>query len=151
MSERSDNPFQSPKPGFGEKYWNLSAFPSHSFQSGGGSFLTLIFGQILAYSAFNASHFSSPGSVSALWPSAQPNCSNTCRNAAKPVCKSGSSVELMSTPMRRVRSGCCACAASGHATVPLSMRGLPRCTTPRASGLHVREDGEALTEYEIPA
>src|SRR6516225_6748629 len=32
-------PFQSPKPGLGEKYWNLSAFPSHSFQSGGGAFL----------------------------------------------------------------------------------------------------------------
>src|SRR5436305_10727588 len=61
-----DSRFQSPKPGFGEKYWNLSAFPSHSFQSGGGAFLTLIFGQIFAYSAFNDSHFSSPGSISAL-------------------------------------------------------------------------------------
>jgi hypothetical protein len=40
-------PFQSPEPGFGEKYWSLSAFPSHSFQSGGGVFLTVIFGQIL--------------------------------------------------------------------------------------------------------
>src|SRR6476659_7490691 len=35
---------QSPAPGFGEKYWSLSGFPSHSFQSGGGVFLTLIFG-----------------------------------------------------------------------------------------------------------
>jgi hypothetical protein len=61
-----DSRFQSPKPGFGEKYWNLSAFPSHSFQSGGGAFLTLIFGQIFAYSVFNDSHFSSPGSISAL-------------------------------------------------------------------------------------
>src|SRR5229473_8316910 len=57
---------QSPEPGFGEKYWNLSAFPSHSFQSGGGTFLTAIFGQIFAYSAFSDSHFSSPGSISAL-------------------------------------------------------------------------------------
>src|SRR6266576_2640475 len=65
-SKRTTSPFQSPKPGFGEKYWNLSAFPSHSFQSGGGVFLTLIFGQIFAYSAFNDSHFSSPGSISAL-------------------------------------------------------------------------------------
>src|SRR5262245_22400705 len=58
--------YQSPEPGFGEKYWSLSAFPSHSFQSGGGAFLTLIFGQIFAYSAFSDSHLSSPGSVSAL-------------------------------------------------------------------------------------
>src|SRR5215831_13586260 len=32
--------YQSPEPGFGEKYRSLSAFPSHSFQSGGGAFLT---------------------------------------------------------------------------------------------------------------
>src|SRR6516225_11444386 len=42
--------YQSPEPGFGEKYWSLSALPSHSFQSGGGAFLTLIFGQIFAHS-----------------------------------------------------------------------------------------------------
>ena len=59
-------PFQSPEPGFGEKYWSLSALPSHSFQSGGGVFLTVIFGQSFAYSAFSDSHFSSPGSVSGL-------------------------------------------------------------------------------------
>src|SRR6516164_5092536 len=57
---------QFPVPGLGEKYWSLSGFPSHAFQSGGGAFLTVIFGQIFAYSAFNDSHFSSPGSVSAL-------------------------------------------------------------------------------------
>jgi cytosine/adenosine deaminase-related metal-dependent hydrolase len=57
---------QSPAPGFGEKYWSLSGFPSHSFQSGGGVFLTVIFGQIFAYSAFSDSHLSSPSSVSAL-------------------------------------------------------------------------------------
>jgi hypothetical protein len=53
-----------PAPGFGEKYWNLSGFPSHSLESGGGAFLTVICGQIFAYSAFSDSHFSSPGSVS---------------------------------------------------------------------------------------
>src|SRR5215472_8238914 len=57
---------QFPVPGLGEKYWSLSGFPSHAFQSGGGAFLTVIFGQIFAYSAFNDSHFSSSGSVSAL-------------------------------------------------------------------------------------
>src|ERR1700757_2632736 len=59
-------PGQSPAPGFGEKYWSLSGFPSHSLESGGGAFLTVIFGQILANSAFSDSHFSSPGSLSAL-------------------------------------------------------------------------------------
>src|SRR6516225_9152408 len=57
---------QFPVPGLGEKYWSLSGFPSHAFQSSGGAFLTVIFGQIFAYSAFNDSHFSRPGSVSAL-------------------------------------------------------------------------------------
>ena len=37
---------QSPAPGFGEKYWSLSGFPSHSLESGGGAFLTIILGQI---------------------------------------------------------------------------------------------------------
>src|SRR3981189_333325 len=37
---------QSPAPGFGEKYGSLSGFPSHSLESGGGAFLTVIFGQI---------------------------------------------------------------------------------------------------------
>src|SRR5271155_3964773 len=57
-------PPQSPAPGFGEKYWSLSDFPSHSLESGGGTFLAVIFGQIFAYSAFNRSHFSTPASVS---------------------------------------------------------------------------------------
>src|ERR1700724_2062405 len=57
---------QSPAPGFGEKYWSLSGFPSHSLESGGSAFLSVIFGQIFANSAFSDSHFSSPGSVSGL-------------------------------------------------------------------------------------
>src|SRR5947209_1797376 len=59
-------PRQSPAPGFGEKYWSLSGFPSHSLESDGGAFLTVIFGQIFAYSAFSDSHFSSPDSMSGL-------------------------------------------------------------------------------------
>src|SRR5205807_10228818 len=35
-------------------------------RDGGGAFLTVMFGQIFAYSAFSDSHFSSPGSVSGL-------------------------------------------------------------------------------------
>ena len=62
-----DNPRQSPAPGFGEKYWRLSGFPSHSLESRGGAFLTVIFGQILAYSAFSDSHFSSPGFAISLY------------------------------------------------------------------------------------
>ena len=39
-----------------------------------------------------------------------------CRNAAMRACPSGSSAaKFMSTPMRRIRSRCCARAASGHA------------------------------------
>src|SRR6516162_8200112 len=56
----TDRSLQSPAPAFGEKYWSLFGFPSHSLLAGGGAFLTLIFGQILAYSAFSDSHFSSP-------------------------------------------------------------------------------------------
>src|SRR4030081_3455403 len=63
---RGSSAAQSPAAGFGEKYWSLSGFPSHSLESGGGAFLTVIFGQIFAYSAFSDSHFSSPGSVSGL-------------------------------------------------------------------------------------
>src|SRR6202040_2741886 len=66
MLRRGRRPPQSPAPGFGERYWSLSGFPSHSLESGGGAFLTVIFGQIFAYSAFSDSHFSSPGSVSGL-------------------------------------------------------------------------------------
>src|SRR5690242_19542381 len=46
-------PPQSPAPGLGEKYWSLSGLPSHSLESGGGAFLTVIFGQALAYSPFS--------------------------------------------------------------------------------------------------
>src|SRR6516165_6026200 len=57
-------PPQSLAPGFGEKYCNLSGFPSHSLESAGGAFLIVIFGQIFAYFAFSDNHSSSPGSVS---------------------------------------------------------------------------------------
>ena len=39
-SRRNRKPRQSLAPGFVEKCWSLSGFPSHSFQSGGGAFLT---------------------------------------------------------------------------------------------------------------
>src|SRR5277367_1511804 len=45
---------------------NLLATPSHSLASAGGSFLAVIFGHDLAYSALTVSHFSTPGSVSGL-------------------------------------------------------------------------------------
>src|SRR5215510_7085937 len=76
--------YQSPEPGFGEKYWSLSAFPSHSFQSGGGAFLTVIFGQIFAYAAFSNSHFSSPGSVSAWMASTGHSGSQTPQSMHSP-------------------------------------------------------------------
>jgi hypothetical protein len=46
----------------------------------------------------------------------QPNSCIPCRNAPIRACASGSSAaKVISTPMRRTRSGCCARAASGHA------------------------------------
>src|SRR6266487_6907970 len=60
------DPPQSPMPGFGDNKSALSGLPSQSFASGGGSRFAVMFGQTTAYSALMASHFSSPGSVSAL-------------------------------------------------------------------------------------
>src|SRR3954466_2608939 len=57
---------QSPSPGFGEKYFNLSGLPSHSLWSAGGSRLIVMFGQTLEYSALSLRNSSSPGSVSGL-------------------------------------------------------------------------------------
>ena len=56
-------------------------------------------------------------SIRMLWPLVQPNCCSPCTNAARRACPSGSSAAVvMSTPIRRIRSGCCALAASGHVT-----------------------------------
>ena len=61
-------------------------------------------------------------SIRTLRPSIQPNCCNACRNAAWRACPSGSSAvpPPRSTPMRRIRSGCCARATNGHAAAPPS-------------------------------
>ena len=54
-------------------------------------------------------------SIRKLRPSLQPNSSSRCRNAASQTCTSGlSAAPDWSTPMRRIRSACCARAASGH-------------------------------------
>src|SRR5262249_16208506 len=68
---------QSPVPGSEEKYFFLSATPSHSLASAGGSRFTVIFGHVLAYSAFSVSHSSRPGSVSGLMASAGHSGSQT--------------------------------------------------------------------------
>ena len=60
------SPHQSPAPGFCEKNWNLSGFPSQSLELRGGGFFIVMFGQTFVYSAFSRNHFSSPGSVSGL-------------------------------------------------------------------------------------
>src|SRR5438876_1941094 len=54
-----------------------SKFRTSPLESGGGAFLTVIFGQILAYCAFSDSHFSSPGSLSALMASTGHSGSHT--------------------------------------------------------------------------
>src|SRR5215207_2969572 len=68
---------QSPWPGLGEKYFSLSGLPSNSLASSGGSRLTVMLGQVLAYSALRPSHFSSPGSVSGLMASTGHSGSHT--------------------------------------------------------------------------
>ena len=61
-------------------------------------------------------------SMRTLRPSVQPNCCSPCTNAARRATPSGASVaSALSTPMVRIRSPCCARAASGHAAAaPLS-------------------------------
>src|ERR1700733_11904802 len=59
--------FHEPEPGLSLKYFsNLSFTPSNSFASAGGSPFRGMLGHFLAYSALSVSHFSRPGSVSAL-------------------------------------------------------------------------------------
>ena len=55
-------------------------------------------------------------SIRTLRSSVQPNRDMPCRNAAKRACDTGSSAaDAICTPIRRIRSACCARAASGHA------------------------------------
>jgi hypothetical protein len=61
-------------------------------------------------------------SIRTLRPSVQPNSCSPCRNVPTRAIDSGSSAAvLMNTPMRRMRSACCARAASGHAAAPPSV------------------------------
>src|SRR5262245_2601487 len=54
--------------------------------------------------------------IRTLSPSRHPNFWNACRNAAMRLRSSGSfSAKFVSIPIRRIRSGCCARAAIGHA------------------------------------
>src|SRR5262245_48846623 len=55
-------------------------------------------------------------SICTLRPTSQPHCCRPWANAVWRACASGSSTaKVMSSPMRRTRSRCCARAASGHA------------------------------------
>src|SRR5215510_9324095 len=55
-------------------------------------------------------------SIRRFCPMPQPNMASPCRNAPRRACHTGSSGNAgRSTPMRRMRSRCCARAASGHA------------------------------------
>jgi len=56
-------------------------------------------------------------SIRTLRPSVQPNCCSPSRNAASRAWSTGSlPAPPISTPIRRIRSVCCARAASGHVT-----------------------------------
>src|SRR5262245_63102366 len=72
-------------------------------------------------------------SIRMLRPSVQPNCCNPPTNAFTRVGYSESFVEAgSSTPMRRIRSGCCACVVSGHTAteVPISVMKSRRLIAP---------------------
>jgi hypothetical protein len=60
-------------------------------------------------------------SIRTLRPSIQPSCCNPCEKARKRGIPSRSSslVPPISTPIRRIRSVCCARAATGHVAAPL--------------------------------
>ena len=58
-------------------------------------------------------------SISTLLPSVHPSFASAPRNAAIIGCTDGSlSIKPANTPMRRIRSPCCARAVSGHAAAP---------------------------------
>src|SRR5262249_59361675 len=60
-------------------------------------------------------------SIRRFVPTVHPNCCRPCANAMRRACPSESSaVKGSSTPTRRMRSGCCARAASGNAAAPPS-------------------------------
>ena len=60
-------------------------------------------------------------SICTLRPIVQPDSCSPCANAVTRAVDSGSAAAgFMSTPMRRIRSACCARAVSGHAAAPLS-------------------------------
>ena len=59
------------------------------------------------------------GGAATLPPTVQPSSCSPCAKAATRLGDVGSSADCaMSAPIRRTRSGRCACAATGHAAVP---------------------------------
>jgi hypothetical protein len=55
-------------------------------------------------------------SIRTLRPSIQPKSASACANAETEAFATGSFSSVpVSTPMRRTRSACCACATTGHA------------------------------------
>jgi hypothetical protein len=77
-------------------------------------------------------------SICRFWPTAQPSCASVCAKAVLRTCASGSSeARFVSTPMRRMRSRCCARVGSGHAAAapPSSVMTARRFTrSPRRRG-----------------
>jgi hypothetical protein len=67
-----------------------------------------------------------------LLPTVQPNCCSPCRSGALRACPSGSSAGKLA--MRRMRSPCCARAATGHATAEQRDELAPSHVLPQAEG-----------------
>ena len=85
-------------------------------------------------------------SIRRLRPSVQPLSARPCVNRESSAFPSGSfSSTLISTPISRMRSGCCACAASGRVTTtpPRRLMNSRRCmSAPKLGSQHCIGSGE---------
>ena len=94
-------------------------------------------------------------SIFTLRPSDQPNCCSPCRKAAILALPCGSSAaKPISTPMRRIRSACCARAATDHAAAPpsraMNSRRLMRVPILQGHRSHSNRDfGSALCDVRL--
>src|SRR6516162_7982638 len=91
-------------------------------------------------------------SMRALRPSIQPDCASARANARTWVCSAGSSdANDVSTPMCRIRSGCCARAASGHAAAapPSSVINARRFIQPLSFNHLVGEREQIVRDFDV--
>src|SRR6516165_8282500 len=90
-----------------------------------------------------------------LRPTVQPEVCSACSNAARRAADSGSSpARAPTTPMRLIRSGCCARAAIGHAAAAppsrvMNARLLTRSPRPQGAGTPLDRKSHRLSSLEV--